>query len=71
MKEKEDAWQDLKERNIPYDKWYGFAFDVTQEAKRLDYEKKGKKKPGKTASKEIYLRDKRINRGDRSNGGVD
>jgi hypothetical protein len=70
-KEKEDARRDLEERNIPYDKWYGFAFDVAQEAERLEYEKRGKKKRGPVASKEIYLRDKRFSRGDRSNGGVD
>ncbi|KAH8750252.1 hypothetical protein F5882DRAFT_445693 [Hyaloscypha sp. PMI_1271] len=69
--EKADAQRDLAERNIPYDKWYGFVFDVAAEAERLKYEKEGRKKPGKPASKEIYLQKKHMSRGDRSNGGVD
>jgi hypothetical protein len=43
------------ERNILYNKWYGFVFDVTVEADRLKYEKEGRKKPGKPVLKEIYL----------------
>jgi hypothetical protein len=69
--EKADAQRDLAERNILYDKWYGFAFDVAVEAERLKYEKEGRKKPRKPASKEIYLQKKHMSRSDRSNGGVD
>jgi hypothetical protein len=68
----EAARQDLKARNTPIDRFARLEFDAMEEVYKERVEARGPKRKGKALSLEVYLRNNRITRGDRTKrGGVD
>jgi transposase len=65
----EAARQDLKARNAPIDRFARLEFDAMEEVYKERVEAGGPKRKGKAPSLEVYLRNNRITRGDRTKGG--
>jgi transposase len=65
----EAAKQDLKARNAPIDRFATLEFEAMEETYKEKVEAGGPKRKGKAPSLEVYLRNNRIERGDRTKGG--
>jgi len=63
------AKQDLKARNTPIDRFTILEFKAIEETYKEKVEAGGPKRKGKALSLEVYLRNNRIERGDRIKGG--